>query len=276
MRVGTCALLVCVWILLANPVAAQPTTEDGIRAVLRVDYQSAARILKPLADDSVRPDPVAQFFLAILYQTGKGVRFDMSRACGLFLRSAAREHAFTEQAAAIAADMRQQLGEGASMMCVADERWRGGPPQSIALGPDHRIVFTDTNVTVVYGDDEARTLWRMPAEAVVPPIQYTPLDVTKPTAVRRHFLQLFQWMPDETANPSSWTLTWALIEVAGEEWTTITWEKSVAEVKGRTPPESHDFTHLARVRVNAGGEAEFTIVGGAQPRTEVIPWQGKR
>jgi hypothetical protein len=116
----------------------------------------------------------------------------------------------------------------------------------------------------------------MPAEAVMPPIQYTPLDVTKPTASRRHFLQLFQWTPDETANPSSWTLTWALIEVVRNEWTSITWEKSVAEVKGRTPPESRDLTNFVRVGVNASGEAELRVLGGPSPRTELIPSKGTR
>ncbi len=76
----TCARLVCVFTLAAAPAAAQTTTEDGIRAMVRGDYQTAARILRPLADDTLRPDPVAQFFLAFLYETGEGVGRDESRA----------------------------------------------------------------------------------------------------------------------------------------------------------------------------------------------------
>ena len=80
MRMDTCAGLVCVWTLLATSVVAQSTTEDGIRAVLRGDDGAAARILRPLADATGRPDPVAQFFLAVLYETGQGVRPDLLRA----------------------------------------------------------------------------------------------------------------------------------------------------------------------------------------------------
>jgi TPR repeat protein len=78
--------------LLACPAAAQSPIEGGIRAVLQGDYHAAARILRPLADDPARPDPVAEFFLAILYDTGRGVQRDMGRACALFLHSSAASH----------------------------------------------------------------------------------------------------------------------------------------------------------------------------------------
>ena len=68
-----CVPVVCALVLLAMPAAAQTTTEDGIRAVLRGEYQAAARILRPLASDRTQPDPVAQFFLAVLHGTDKGV-----------------------------------------------------------------------------------------------------------------------------------------------------------------------------------------------------------
>lgn len=272
MRLGTCVVVASVLTLLAKPAAAQSTTEDGIRAMLRGDYQVAARLLRPLADDTTQPDPIAQFFLAVLYETGKGVKADMSRACTLFSRSASRDHPFSEQAAAIARNMLDLLGNGASLMCVANESWRGGPPQSIVLGPDHRIVFTDTSVTVTYGEQETRTFWEQPAKAFILPIQYTPVTVTQPIAGQRHFLQFFQWMPDESANPSSWTLTWALSEVVGDQWLLVTYETSLAVVSGSARPDSRNLKDLVRLGTNAKGEAEFTITGGSR-RTEVIPVQ---
>jgi hypothetical protein len=275
MRSGKCAVLALVWTLLAGQAAAQSTTEDGIRAVIRGDYQVAARILRPRADDPARPDPVAQFFLAFLYETGRGVRADMGRACGLFLRSAQRPHPFAEQSAAIAAYLREQLADGASLLCVADERWQGGPPQSIVLGPDHRIVFADTSVTVEHGDESSRTIM-IPPRGTFLPIGHTPLDVSKPTAMRRHFLHWFWWSSDSPLNPSSWTLGWVLSEVVNDQWTYITGEKSLVVASGAIRPESLDVTSLVRLRVNAGGEAELTIVGGPSPRTEVIPWKGSR
>src|SRR5262245_11358795 len=174
MRVGTCAPLVCAWTLFAAPVLAQSTTEDGVRAVLRGDYQAGVRILRPLADDFAHPDPVAQFFLAVLYETGKGVRRDEGRACGLFLRSASREHPFAEQSATLAAFFRDQYGDAAALICPAKETFRGGPTQTISLGPEHQITFTDTSVVFVHGEEETRTLWKWTPEAVILPVQYTP------------------------------------------------------------------------------------------------------
>ena len=48
---------------------AQAATADGIQAIVRADYQSAVRILRPLAEEAPDPDPLAQFFMAMLYQS---------------------------------------------------------------------------------------------------------------------------------------------------------------------------------------------------------------
>ena len=265
----------CVVTLLATPAAAQTTTEDGIRAMLRGDYKAAASIFRPLAYDTARPDPVAQFFLAILYDTGNGVGRDMGRACGLFLRAAKRAHPFSEQSATIGAFMRDQLGDGAGLLCVADERWQGGPPQSFTLGPNHQVVFADTSIDVRYGDQEHRTTLLLSPHETYLPIRYTPLAVTRPVISRRHFFQWFVWVPDTTLNPSSWTLGWTLSEVVKGQWIGILSEK-LAVVSGPTRPASYDVAGLVRLQVNASGEAEFTIVNETPPRTKVIPWLGNQ
>jgi hypothetical protein len=268
---STWARLVCVLALIATPAAEQSTTEDGLRATLRGDYRTAIRILRPLADDSARPDPVAQFLLAILYDTGHGG--DNIRACGLFLRAATPANPFMEQSSTIGTLLRDQLG---GLMCVADERWQGGPPKSFVLGPDHRIVFADTSITVTHGDQEQRTMLRLPPGAAFLPIQYTPLAVSRPNVARRHFFQWLAWTPDTTGNPSSWTLSWSLSEVVGDQWIVITGESKLAVVAGPTPPASYDAAGLVQLRVNASGEAEFSIGGVSSPRTEVIPLRGGR
>lgn len=272
----TYADVVCVLLLVAPAAAAQTTAEDGIRAMVRGDYQAAARVLRPLADDEARPDPVAQFFLAILYETGQGVPADMGRACRLFQRSGMREHPFSEQSAAIGAILRDQLGGAASPLCVTDEGWRGGPPQSFALGPDHRIVFADTSIRVGYGEREEHITLSLPSEGIFLPIQYTPLDVRRPKETRRHFFQWFYWRPEPAVNPSSWTLSSTLSEVVGGRWIVITFEKNLLAADGPTPPTSREVAKLVRLRVNANGEAEFSIPAGASPRTEIIRWQGSR
>lgn len=266
-RLAGCTLLT----LIAVPAAAQSTTEDGIRAMLRGEYQAAARILRPLADDPGKPDPVAQFFLAFLFTAGQGVGGDQARACGLFKRAAGRAHPFTDQSSAIATLMSEQFGGGASLFCVAEESWRGDPPQSFILGPDHRIVFADTSITVTYGDKEARTSLLLPVSTAFLPIQHTVLDVTRPAAARRHFFHWFAWTPNTRANPSSWTLGWTLMEVVGDQlFIPVASEKSLIVVNGATPPASYDPSKVVRLRVNGSGEAEFTIDSETGSRTEVI------
>ena len=261
--------LVCLAALLAAPAAAQPTTEDGIRAVVSGEYAAAARILRPLAEDLERPDPVAQFFLALLYESGHGVERDTSRACGLFLRAGARIHPFSAQAAAIAALLQEQMG-GPSLLCVAEERWQGGPPRSFALGPDHRAVFADTSITVTHGDRGTRTIM-IPSEGAFMSVHYTPLDVTQPAHRRRHFFQFFHWAPEAASNPRSWTVGWTLSEVVGEQWIAQTGETRLAVASGPPRADSPDLASLVRLQANAKGEAEVTILGGPAPRTEVIP-----
>ncbi len=116
----------------------------------------------------------------------------------------------------------------------------------------------------------------LPSDGVFLPIQYTPLDVSRPKDTRRHFFQWFWWKPEPALNPSSWTLTWTLSEVVGGQWVVITGEKSLLGSQGLTPPTLGEVADLVRLRVNANGEAEFSIPAGASPRTEIIRWQGSR
>ena len=192
------------------------------------------------------------------------------------MKAAAHPNPFSQQAAAIAASIRAQWGDSGSAVCVADERWESGPPQSFVLGPGHQIVFADTGVTVTYGDQERRTnLIKRPGERF-PPIQYVPLQVTRPSRARRDFFLWFQWVPDTPVNPSSWALGWGLSEVVGDQWLLITGDGRFLVVDGRTPPPSYDLAKLVRLQVNATGEAELRVSGGSSPRTEVIPWARSR
>jgi hypothetical protein len=70
-------------LFLPATVAAQSVT-DGVLAIVRSDYETAVRILAPYADNASDPDPLAAFFLGTLYHSGRGVRVDYERACGLY------------------------------------------------------------------------------------------------------------------------------------------------------------------------------------------------
>src|SRR5947208_9749657 len=85
MRMRSC--LIGVALLVASDVRAQ-TTSDGVLALVRGDYQTAARILQPLADAASQPDAMAQFFMAMLYYSGQGLPRNAVRACALYLSAA--------------------------------------------------------------------------------------------------------------------------------------------------------------------------------------------
>jgi hypothetical protein len=262
-----CTCAICAFTLLASPAAAQSTTEDGMRAMLRGDYSTAIRILRPIADDTAHPDPVAQFLLGILTDTGHTA--NNTRACGLFLRAASRPNPFAEQSAALAAVARDQLGDGASFFCIAEEGWQGGPPLTLNLGPEHQVIFTDRSMRVIYKDKEQLTSLIPSADVVYLPIQYIPLTVTRPAPATRHFLQSFMWQRDPAERPLSWKLYWALTEVI-EDQIILNASEVLMVVSGGAGPPSQDVSNLARIRVNANGEAEFTITAGRAPRTELI------
>jgi len=259
--------IVCALVLLATPTSAQSTTEDGVRAMLRGEYGTAFRILQPLADNTAHPDPVAQFFLAVLTDTGH--TGDNQRACGLFLRAAAQPNPFAAQSAALAAVAREQLGDGAGFFCIADEGWQGGPPLTFTLGPSHQIVYTDRSIRLIYNGREQQTNLIPSPDVAYPLIKYTPLEVRRPVAATRHFLQSFMWFRDPTERPASWKLHWTLSEVIADQWIVNADEVLLIANNAAAPP-SQDVAQLAGIHVNANGEAELTIVGGTGKRTELI------
>jgi Sel1 repeat len=132
-----------VWLLLvvAPAVAgAQTTTADGVQALLRGDYVNAVRILKPLAD-APNPDPTAQFFIAIAYDSGLGLpRFDF-RSCRYYLEAAKPANPFMTASAALGDSVRQLLPPAAVEFCSGPVPFPDPPPNPArapiaAVGPE--------------------------------------------------------------------------------------------------------------------------------------------
>jgi hypothetical protein len=106
---------------------AQTTTADGVYALLRGDYVTAVRILKPLAD-SRDPDPTAQFFMAIAYESGLGVaRFDF-RSCRYYLDAVKPANPFMTASAALGESLRQRLPPAAVAFCSGPVPFPDPPP----------------------------------------------------------------------------------------------------------------------------------------------------
>ena len=91
--------LLALAVLAPGAAGAQTTTADGARALVRGDYETALRILRPLADNTAQPDPLAQFFLAMLYASGQRGG-EPIRACGLYLAAATATNPLATQSLA--------------------------------------------------------------------------------------------------------------------------------------------------------------------------------
>lgn len=258
-----CALV----LLVPCAAAAQPSRDEAIRLLLAGDYQRAVPALRSLAEDPVKPDPAAQFLLAILYDTGTGVPRSVMRACGLYREAAGAVGPFMQTAA----ELKRMLHEDSPVpeqMCAAGP-WHDPPEVSFTLGPDHTVQFTANSIVTRARGTERRVMTgTLPGVISLPPL-YTPLDVTSPVRERRHFLQTFWWSPDNPSAPASWTLIWGLTEVVGVEWVNVTFERNLLTVAGSKPPAEPNPATLARVRVSASGEAEWVVGSGPDMRTGI-------
>jgi hypothetical protein len=76
----------------AAPVTAGPF-EDAVDAHARGDYAKALRLIRPLANDG---DATAQYNLALMYMTGRGVQQDYTTAAIWFRKAAEQGYAFAQ------------------------------------------------------------------------------------------------------------------------------------------------------------------------------------
>ena len=206
MRVTSCLFTIVV--LAPCAAGAQTTTADGLQALIRADYATAAGILRPLAEDTPRPDPLALFFMATLYHSGHGVGLNQIRACGLYLRAAIPTNPLLTQSLAptqmIHLDdpfMRDPCS-GASVGV-----WRDPPATSLTLGQDHWVRIDQAGFVVGYKGIEKTAAITMGGPGwVFLPIRHTQLDVSFPIAARRDFIEFFIWMPYTVSDQAAWTL----------------------------------------------------------------------
>jgi TPR repeat protein len=262
-------------LLVPSLAAGQATVDDGIRAMVGQDYQTAARILRPLAENATAPDPTAQFFMAMLYSSGHGIAFDRMRACALFVSATTPANPFMQHASMLANSIREEMGRGAEF-CVFRGPWGDAAPGSFRLGADHRVEITSGSITIHYNGAQQRIGTSGGPGMVYLPPKYTPLDVTSPARARRHFLEQFIWWPDVPERPTAWTLGWMLAEISGVEYLHVAAERSLVTVTAPRPPAAFDVAGFARVRANASGEAEWHISGSTNPRSGVIPVKDPR
>ena len=256
---------------------AQSGTADGVQALIRGDYATAQRILQPRAEAIPQPDPVAQFFLATMYQSGHGVPMDQIRACGLYLKAAKANTPLTTPSLALAdaffpdVPMLRNMCADASLV-----DWNDPSPASFTLAPDHWVRIDRSGLTVGYkGAQKTATTALGGPGLVYLPIRYTYADVSRPTETRRHFIEFFMWVPFRESIQPTWRLLWSVYEVVGVEAFQVAFGPALTTSSGPSPSAIPAIDNVARIRVNAAGEVE-QVVFGDNPRTSPIPSGGAR
>ena len=256
---------------------AQATAADGVQAIVRGDYETAARILKPLAENTAQPDPIAQFFLAAMYDSGRGVPRDRFHACSLYASAGSAVGPFAHAAADIAEIIREPLTSAAlaAQLCVPVNAvpWGEALPASFTLGPNHWVRLDAGGTTIGFEGAERRTptVARSGSGLVWLPFRYTPVDVAGSSPTRRHFIQSFVWHRTTPDDPSSWSLGWFIDEIVGAGIFNVAGGPRLVTIEAPQPPAAIDTLRLVELRATADGGVEWIVNDPAGPRSGVVP-----
>jgi len=265
------ALVIVVAAVVAN---AQSRTDDGISAILRGDYPRAAAILQPIAADPRLRDPAAAFFMATLYDSGRGVPLDPVRACALYQQAFEDFNSVYAQTAQML-QRRLWMARGndwfQECQLVAnigiDHHFQ---PETFSLAAGHSVEWTLSAATVTYEGRTTRTPYQMMMMrrgTSFLPIQHTELQIAgAPTPL--HFFQLLWWEP----SGGRWTLRARLFEVYRDELVPAALPSQLTTLTAPEPPalSASDLQALSSLRVNSLGAVEFTTYAGEQPGRQIV------
>ena len=254
-------------------VAAQGRTADGVSAMMRGDYQAAAAILQPIAEDRRQRDPVAAFFMATLYDNGRGVPLDPMRACALYQQAFFDDDSVYAPTAQLL-QRRLWLARGndwfAECQLVAnigiDHRFQ---PETFTLGAGQSVEWTLTSANVTYENRTKRIQWQgigRPRGVMFLPVQHVELRPAGSLAPL-HYFQVFWWEPAA----AQWALRAQVFEVYRDELVTVTSTEALTTSTAAQPPPlaPSDLEALVNLRLAADGAVQLTV-GGAHPSTRAI------
>lgn len=280
MRVRLCLIATIITTIVCG-VSGQTRTADGVAALARGDYQRAVEILKPIAEDWRTDDAAAQFFMAGLYETGRGAPFDALRACALYLRAATQhENPFGQEASKLFVGFMsrgQEFHDGCQRLAIIGFD-HGFEPVTFDLGPRHAVAWTLSGATVTYGDKTTREPMAFGARGTrFLPLHHMELATGPTRSLNRHFIEVFVWEPSGMSGP--WNLQWHVFEVVRDELIRIdAANEPLATVEGDAPPprESFDVREYAVVRVDDEGHAEWAVLKGPRATTQRIETESER
>ena len=247
-------------------------TGEGVDAFVRGDYQRAVEILQPIAEAAGSPDNIAQFFMAMLYESAIGVSGDAVRACVLYDRVAHGQGLFASQAMELnrAVILSMQPEEVRECEFVQSEGFNPAfQPVTFPLEPGQWISLDHRAATISYQGVEKRFSHALARAGVV----FLPVEHTELT--RRHFIEIFMWVP--ARDMQTWTLEWVVHEVVRNEWIAIT-GGVLTTVSAAQPPAiaSSDIHAMAHLRVADSGNAEWTVVSGPNSKSGIIEPDAER
>jgi hypothetical protein len=270
----------------ASVASAQTSTADGIAALARGDYPQAVEILKPIAEGWRQPqDPAAQFFMASLYETGRGVPLDLLRACALYHRASGLEaNPFGAQAARLVRALimshmphDNRWIEDCQLLANVgfDHRFE---PVSFTRAPGHSIAWDLKGATVTYEGKSTRFPMRLASRgSIFFAIGQTVLAAGGPASSTRLFNEVFVWQP--SGDWRSWSLEWHLFEVVRDQLIRVDLPSDpIVTIQAAEPPGPRSFEVRAYVdvRLTANGEAEWAVLQGPHARTGLIESDAER
>ena len=265
-----------------NQAPARTGTAEGVAALARGDYQQAAEILKPIAEGWRTPDPMAQFFMATLYETGRGVPQDVLRACALYQRaSGALDHPFGAQAGKLFKTLMRAHDAEWIQDCQLlaeigfDHRFE---PVTLTLTPGHSVAWDLKGATVTYERQARRFDMRLASRgSLFLPIRHTELRGSAPESSARHFNEVFLWQP--SADGRAWSLAWHLFEIVRDEVIRVdAISQPVVTIQAAEPPAARSFDVRAYVdlRLTTNGDAEWALLQGPGAGTGLIESDAER
>ena len=236
------------------------------------DYATAVSVLRPLAEEMDPPDPVAQFFMGLLYYSNVGVVADRFHACSLFLSAAAVENPFAETAARLSRSIQEQMP---GPWCP--RVWSVPRPATFVLGPNHRVAITSSGTTISFNGRERV----VPAPDSNPSIVFEPsvyafVDVPGPVPLRRHFIESFEWF--HQLSPELWVLVWTLHEVVGLDYVDHPLDSASGLNVVTTSATSRDVdvSQLVELRARSDGGIDVTVGEGSDAkRGTILPPEAK-
>jgi hypothetical protein len=255
-------VLVASALLLAAAIPrAQSDSAEAIDAFSRGDYQRAAEIFNVLAIKSARPDHAAEFFLAMMYENGLGVPADPIRACALYVRASTGSGMALRRASEHLLDaLRRTLSQDVFEDCVLyasigfGHRFR---PETFFLEPGHSISWDLKGATITYGGKDTRITEPLTAPGgVFLPIQHTELEVGPSRSARRHFIEVFLWLPKN--DKQDWTLLWRLFEVVHDRLESVATER-LTTAAGLEPPVDPTFSYESMTTVIPNGRCWMAL-----------------